>query len=243
MSATASASPPTRYLPRFDRVERVVHWCNATLFLTLVFTGASLYVSQLSTLVGHRHTVKTIHVYAGLLLPIPLLVGLLIPGGRQLRRDLSRINRWTDDDRRWWSRRTRASAQLGKFNPGQKLNAVFVGAAIVLMLTTGSIMRWFEPFPDNIRTGATWVHDWTFIALVVVIVGHIMFALGDVDSLRSIVFGSVRESWARRERPRWWAEMISESGESRSAGGDVETGGDERIGEATVGTGEMPVGD
>ena len=241
MSATAST--PTRYLPRFDRVERVVHWCNATLFLTLVFTGASLYVSQLSTLVGHRHTVKTIHVYAGLLLPIPLLFGILIPGGRQLRRDLSRINRWTDDDRRWWSRRTRASAQLGKFNPGQKLNAVFVGAAIVLMLTTGSIMRWFEPFPDNIRTGATWVHDWTFIALVVVIVGHIMFALGDVDSLRSIFFGSVRESWARRERPRWWAEMISESAESRSAGGDVETGGDERIGEATVGTGEMPVGD
>jgi formate dehydrogenase subunit gamma len=234
---------PTRSLARFDRVERVVHWCNATLFLVLVFTGASLYLEQLSTLVGHRHAVKTIHVYAGLLLPIPLVLGLVIPAGRQLRRDLSRFNRWTDDDRRWWSRRTRASAQLGKFNPGQKLNAVFVGASIVLMLATGSIMRWFEPFPVNIRQGATFVHDWTFIALVVVIVAHIMFALGDFDSLRAMLFGSVPESWARRERPRWWAEMISASAESRGAGGDVETGGDERIGEAPVGTGEMPVGD
>ena len=29
-------------LPRFDRAERVVHWCNATLFLVLIATGASL---------------------------------------------------------------------------------------------------------------------------------------------------------------------------------------------------------
>jgi formate dehydrogenase subunit gamma len=243
MSSSASTSPP-RFLARFDRVERVVHWTNATLFLILVFTGASLYVEQLSTLVGHRHTVRTVHVYAGLLLPIPLLLGLVIPAGRQLRHDLSRINRWTDDDRRWWSRRRRAQVQLGKFNPGQKLNAVFVGASIVLMLATGSIMRWFDPFPDSIRTGATFVHDSIFIALVVVIVAHIMFAFSDFDSLRSMIRGGVPEPWARRERPRWWAEMIATRGDSGGdARRDVETGGDEGIGEPRVGAGEMPVGD
>jgi formate dehydrogenase subunit gamma len=227
-----------QHFPRFDRVERVVHWCNATLFLVLLFTGASLYFGPLSTIVAHRHLVKTVHVYSGLLLPLPLLVGVLLPRGRLLRQDISRINRWTADDRRWWSRRRRADVQLGKFNPGQKLNAIFVGAAIVLMLGTGSIMRWFEPFPDNIRTGATFVHDWTFVTLFVVIVGHIMFAFGDPDSLRSMVRGRVPEHWARRERPRWWAEMVS-----ARAGGDVETGGDEGLGEAGVGAGEVPVGD
>jgi formate dehydrogenase subunit gamma len=233
--------------PRFDRLERVVHWCNATLFLVLLLTGASLYAGPLSTIVAHRHAVKTIHVYAGLLLPLPLLLGLLLPAGRQLRRDVARFNRWTADDRRWWSRRTRARAQLGKFNPGQKLNAVFVGASIVLMLMTGSIMRWFEPFPNSIRTGATFVHDWVFIALIFVIVGHIMFAFADFDSLRSMVRGWVPEQWARRERPRWWAEVVAaraESGEgSGGAAGDVEAGRDERIGKARVGAGEMPVGD
>jgi len=80
-----------------------------------------------------------------------------------------------------------------------------------------------------------------------VIVAHIMFALGDFDSLRSMVVGTVPEKWARRERPRWWAEMISASVENASADGDargdVEAGGDEGIGEPRVGTGEMPVGD
>ena len=80
-TTSAPEATPTRYLPRFDRVERVVHWTNATLFLILVLTGASLYVEQLATFVGHRHTVKTIHVYAGLLLPIPLLLGLVVPAG------------------------------------------------------------------------------------------------------------------------------------------------------------------
>ena len=244
-----------RRFPRFDRLERVVHWCNATLFLILLGTGASLYFAPLSTVVAHRHAVKTIHVYSGLLLPIPLVLGLLLPSGRQLRRDLSRINRWTVDDRRWWRRGNRASVQLGKFNPGQKLNAIFVGAAIVLMLGTGSIMRWFEPFPNSIRTGATFVHDWVFIALFVTIVGHVMFALSDFDSLRSMVRGWVPEQWARREHPRWWAEVVAartdsggSGGEvagtgSATPGGDVEASGDERLGEARVRAGEMPVGD
>ena len=209
-------------------------------------TGASLYFAPLSTFVAHRHTVKTIHVYAGSAAAGPAAARAAVPGGRQLRRDLSRINRWTADDRRWWSRRSRAKVQLGKFNPGQKLNAVFVGAAIVLMLATGSIMRWFEPFPDSIRTGATFVHDWTFIALVVVIVGHIMFALSDFDSLRSMVRGWVPEQWARRGA----AALVGRGGRGAApaesgtdAGGDVEAGGDERIGEPRVGAGEMPVGD
>ncbi len=242
-------SAPARHFPRFDRVERVVHWTNATLFLVLLGTGASLYFAPLSTIVAHRHTVKTIHVYSGLLLPVPLLIGLFLPSGRQLRRDVSRINRWTVDDRRWWSRRKRATVQLGKFNPGQKLNAIFVGAAIVLMLGTGSIMRWFKPFPDSWRTGATFVHDWTFITLLVVIAGHIMFAVSDGDSLRSMVRGWVPEQWARRERPRWYAEVMAaragegEAPESGDAGGDVEARRDQGLGEASVGTGEMPVGD
>ena len=244
-SATVDKNTIMKRIPRFDRVERVVHWCNATLFLVLLATGASLYAGPLSTIVAHRHAVKTIHVYAGLLLPLPLVLGILLPRGRQLRADISRFNRWTADDRKWWSRSARPSAQLGKFNPGQKLNAVFIGASIVAMLATGSIMRWFGPFPDNIRTGATFVHDWTFIVLIFVIVGHIMFALADMDSLRSMIVGWVPEQWARHERPRWWAEEITAraASESGPATGDVEARGEERGGEPRVRTGEMPVGD
>ena len=69
---------------RFDRTERVVHWCNATLFLILLATGFSLYAGPLSELVGRRRLVKDIHVYAGLALPIPILLGIALRSGRQL---------------------------------------------------------------------------------------------------------------------------------------------------------------
>ena len=53
---------------------------------------------------------------------------------------------------------------MGKFNAGQKLNAIFVAGCIPVMLATGGIMRWFDPFPLAWRTGATFVHDWTTLA-------------------------------------------------------------------------------
>ena len=37
-------------------------------------------------------------------------------------------------------------------------------------------MRWFEPFSDSWRTGATFVHDWFAIVLFFAIAGHILFA-------------------------------------------------------------------
>ena len=123
-------------------------------------TGAVLYVGQLSVLVGRRELMRTIHVYAGLALPIPLLIGVLGHHGTALRLDLGRLNRWSRGDTRWFRRRKRDSVRLGKFNPGQKLNAVFLAAAGLVMLGTGSIMKWFEPVPQRTRTGATFVHDW-----------------------------------------------------------------------------------
>ena len=41
-----------RPLLRFDRVERTLHWVNATLFGILMLTGAALYAGPISTLVG-----------------------------------------------------------------------------------------------------------------------------------------------------------------------------------------------
>src|SRR3954447_17997247 len=172
-------SMTTNTIVRFDRTERVVHWSNATLFITLMLTGAVLYVGQLSVLVGRRELIERIHVLAGLALPAPVLVGLVLRSGRALRDDVRTLSRWIPDDRRWWHRRTRDRAQLGKFNPGQKLNATFVAAAIVVMLASGSIMYWFRFFTNDVRTGATFVHDWFAFGVWLAVVGHIGFALSD----------------------------------------------------------------
>src|SRR5215471_16604339 len=101
-------------LLRFDRVERTVHWVNATLFGTLMLTGAALYAGPISTLVGNRELVRFVHVWSGLLLPVPLLLGVLGHHGKRLRTDLGRLNRWSRDDRRWFRRRHRREVALGK---------------------------------------------------------------------------------------------------------------------------------
>ena len=103
--------------------------------------------------------------------------------------------------------RSARASQLGKFNPGQKLNATFVAASIVVMLATGSIMHWFEPFSDDWRTGATFVHDWFALGIGLSAAGHIAFALADPDALRGMVRGWVPRAWAQAKRPRWYAEV------------------------------------
>ena len=209
-------------LPRFDRVERYAHWCTATLMLLLLFTGFSMYAGPLSQLIGRRLLMRTIHLYTGLLLPVPVLVAISLRAGSQLRAELGRLNRWTRDDRMWWSRRRRGGAQLGKFNPGQKLNATFIGAAIFVMLMSGSILEWYSPFSDSWRQGATFVHDWFAIGLLFAIIGHIVLAFRDPDALEAMKHGSVNASWAEQHRPRWYAEIVdSDGGRSHDAIGDV----------------------
>ena len=169
-AARRNRPKPEPPLLRFDRVERTVHWVNATLFGILMLTGAALYAGPISTLVGNREVVRTLHVYSGLLLPVPLLLAVLSRRrGARLRTDLGRLNRWSRDDARWFRRSQRPQVALGKFNPGQKLNASFIAGAAVVMLGTGSIMKWFDLFPLDWRTGATFVHDW--FALLVWIAG------------------------------------------------------------------------
>ena len=190
MAATTTRRVDTAALPleRFDRVERAVHWTNATLILAMLVTGSFLYFGPLSAIVGRRETIKTIHVYCGLAFPIPLLLGLLL--GRRFRADARRLNRFDAEDWKWLrSRGTRG--RVAKFNAGQKLNAAFVAGAIPVMLATGSIMRWFKPFPLSWRTGATFVHDWVFLALLVVVIGHIGKALADPTALKGMISGRV----------------------------------------------------
>lgn len=204
-------------LLRFDGVERAVHWANAALFGVLVATGAALYFTPLTSFIGRRVLVERVHVYAGLALPVPLLLALSGSWGRGLRRDLARLNRWSRDDRRWLRavlaggarRRRGRPARVGKFNPGQKLNAAFTAGGGLVMLGTGCLLRWYRPFPLSWRSGATLVHNSLAAGFVVVIAGHVLLALSDSDALGSMLTGRVDRRWAGAHAPVWLEEAAS----------------------------------
>jgi len=201
---------PPPELDRFDAVERVLHWVNAALFASLMFTAAALYIGPLSVAVGRRDLVRQVHVLSGVALPLPFLLALIGPWRRRLRADIRLLNHWDDEDRSWLRPARRAGRALrpGKFHPGQKLNAAFTAGAIVVMLATGSIMKWFRFFPGDWRTGATFVHDWLAIAIFVMVTGHVLRATSDRQALRGMVGGRVPATWAGSHHGKWYDEVM-----------------------------------
>jgi formate dehydrogenase subunit gamma len=191
---------------RFDRVQRSAHWANALLFGILMATALPLYFGSLADIVGRRHLIAQIHLWAGIALPIPMVVSLIGPWGARMRRDARRINRWSREEIRWLRSLGRTSTELDKFNPGQKLNAIFTAGVIVVMLATGSMLQWFRFFPVTWRTGATFVHDVFAFAIFFVVFGHLAFALTHPQSMRSMIKGWVTENWAARHAAAWLKE-------------------------------------
>jgi len=224
MSAPAAGVALERpSLLRFDRVERAAHWVTALMFLVLIFTGAALYFTFLVELVGRRRLLERVHVDVGLALPLPLVVSLAGSWGKGLRSDLKRLNRWTLDDRRWFRRALRreptSDLVLGKFNPGQKLNAAFVGGVLLVMLMTGSVMHWEYYWPLSWRTGATVVHETLAFVFMAVVAGHIGMALAHPGALRAMFTGRVSRPWAQRHAPAWLAEVDETESLSHDQGG------------------------
>jgi formate dehydrogenase subunit gamma len=198
-------SPDTHaQLERFDRVERAAHWLNACVVLFLVATGAILYVPSLSAAVGQRLTVENSHVYVGLAVFLPVLIGVAGPWGARFRGDLREMRDLDSDEVAWLRTLGRQGrAAIGKFNPGQKLNTYAVSAMVVVLFVTGIVIRWANFLPVGFRTGATFIHDVFAILLSAVVLGHIAFALAHPASLKAMVTGRVPRSWASRHAPAW----------------------------------------
>lgn len=212
MDATTTRS---ERLPRFSVGERWVHWCVAALLVSCLLTAAALSLAPVSELIGRRAFVARVHVWSGLLLPVPILLGLL---SRAFRADARILARFQNYDHGWLTSPRRRDMAVGKFNPGQKLNASFLMGAVLVMLGTGFVMWQNQMWPLSWRTGATFVHDWLAFALALVVVGHVWMALRHPAALRAIVRGDIDLAYAEAEHRLWVDELrpASEEDESRS---------------------------
>jgi formate dehydrogenase subunit gamma len=186
--------------------------------LICLVTAAVLYLSPLAELVGRRRLVVTVHEWAGLALPVPVLAGL---ASRALRRDLGLLNRFAQHDWRWLRETLRRTPDeqrpAGKFNAGQKLYASFTAGAALVMLGTG-LLLWFPYLVSVVwRTGATFVHDWFALAIAAAVIGHIWMAARDPQARCGMRTGYVTRGWARRHHPQWDPADDQESqGEGRA---------------------------
>ena len=54
------------YVPRFSRLERLLHWVNALGFFFLLATGLILYLPSLSVAFGQRTLWQDVHFWSGI---------------------------------------------------------------------------------------------------------------------------------------------------------------------------------
>jgi formate dehydrogenase subunit gamma len=186
----------TRWVRRFSRTERTLHWVNAAFFLTLLGTGLVLWLPSLSVAVGRRPLVKDIHLWSGLAWVGALVAVALLGDRRGLLRTARELERLDD----------------GRLNPGQKVNAVLNAAFTVLFFASG-LLLWFGERDTRFRFASTVVlHDAVTLGALALLVGHLYYAVinpATRHSLRGMTRGTVDERWARRHHGRWKPPPVS----------------------------------
>ena len=199
--------PPPDTVVRFTPVERFAHRSTASLAVLLLISGLTLYLPSLSLLVGRRPLVEGVHVVAGLLLPLPVLIALATPS---FRADLGALNRFSPHDWTWLRRPERRRSPrypVGKFNAGQKLAAAAFGAGGVVLLGTGLMLLLPTQLglSDPLRQGATIVHDTVTLALLALLIGHARLAYRHPEARRAMRTGLMDAEYAEQNHADWAA--------------------------------------
>lgn len=192
-----------RYVRRFSRTERALHWVHASAFLVLLGSGLVLYLPSLATEIGRRPLVKDVHLFTALAWAIALLAVVALGDRRGLRATTRELDVFDAHDRRWLLGR---HVRQGRFNAGQKLNAALTAAFAVLLAVSG-VLLWLGERDTRFRLDSTIVlHDVVAYLSVALLAGHLYLAVihpSTRHALRGMTVGTVREDWAREHHAKW----------------------------------------
>jgi formate dehydrogenase subunit gamma len=204
---------------RFTRSELAVHWLLALSVLSMIATGLALGINIAHSAVFPVH-VGSVFVLAG------GLVAVAAAGDRRALGDSARDLRTLDgDDRRWLAWAPRAALQrggdpppVGRFNAGQKANAILVTVLLVVVTASGLYLwaRIHGLVSNSNLDGA--VHNVAAGAIIVLVCGHLYMAVlnpGTRRALGGIVTGRVDAEWAAEHHPAWQPEGSPPDGVSR----------------------------
>ena len=195
------------YVPRFSRLERLLHWLNALGFFYLLATGLILYLPSLSMLVSRRQTIQSIHFWGGVGW-LAALATVIILGAHRLLATARELESFDHDDLSWLRRRR---APQGRFNAGQKINAALTAAFTILFGVSG-LLLWFGEQDTRYRFASTVIlHDGLMYISLLLLAGHLYLALihpATRHSLRGMTLGDVRVEWAARHHSKWQPEGV-----------------------------------
>lgn len=203
-------------IPRFNRTERAVHWVQAISFLALLISGFVLGLPQFESAIGHRALLREIHLSSAFFFFFgPAIVGLA-GDRRALARDISDVDTWDPDDLRWLIPFPIlrlfgiATPPQGRFNAGQKANALFVAWSTVTFTATGLLMWQNRRFPTDVVQQANTIHTALAYFALAAFLGHIFLATlypATRHSFHAITQGWVERGWAEHHHAKWVSSL------------------------------------
>jgi len=225
MESSTSITALSDMVRRFEVPTRLAHWLLAAPFLLLLLTGLTNFEPGLkATQVGGVRVYAWLHVVIGFAALGAAVLAALQLARRSARRDLGALADVSVDDYLWLQHEAITLAggrstgpAVGKFNAGQKVNALVSAVATVALLGTGLILG--INYTSKTVFAASFVEQvfpWhTAIALlfIPVLLGHLYLAMlnpSTRESLRGITRGVVRREWARHHHPAWLASLEAE---------------------------------
>jgi formate dehydrogenase subunit gamma len=221
-SAVATARP--RYVERFTVTERLLHWVHASAFFVLLGSGLVLYLPSLSTAVARRPLIKDIHFWTGISWAGAILLLSVLGDRRALAGTIREIDLFDRDDRRFLG--GDVHAPQGRFNAGQKVNAILTAGFAVLFFVSGMLL-WYGEQDTRFRlAGTVFLHDTLMYVSVAIVAGHLYLSLlhpTTRHALRGMTLGSVRADWARKHHPKWQGGSLAETTAGRRPGSRDQT--------------------
>jgi formate dehydrogenase subunit gamma len=196
------------YVRRFTLTERLLHWVHASAFFVLLGSGLVLYLPSLSTAVGRRPLVKDVHFWTGISWAGAILFIVALGNRRALLRTARELDVFDRDDRRFLA--GNVHAPQGRFNAGQKINAILTAAFAVLFFASG-LLLWYGERDTRFRLpGTTYLHDTLMYVSVAIVIGHLYLSLvhpATRHALRGMTRGYVRIDWAKAHHAKWAREL------------------------------------
>jgi formate dehydrogenase subunit gamma len=202
----------SKYIERFSTSERVLHWVVTASFFTLLLSGIGLYSRLFNgyfTLFGGGRNAILVHKIGGIVFFLSSLYMFL-----NHKKDVSTFDA---DDKEWidqrggYLSRDASHFNIGKYNPGQKLFAIFIAAATLLLGITGAFIWMPALFPRWLVQLSLLTHGTLFVGSVMFVVVHVYLAtIGNPGTVEAMLYGNVRRVWAKKHHPKWYREVGGE---------------------------------
>ena len=199
----------TKYVHRFNAVQRVLHWTAAGSFFVLLLSGLGLFAHAFFNyfdFFGGPVRGILFHKWAGVIFfssSVLLFLG-----------NVREVCRFDKDDRRWFAAlggyfsRKKPELPQGKYNAGQKLFGIFSILAALVMGATG-LMIWNPIAYDRSLTQFSFMlHGLFFILFMMAAIVHIYLgSIGNPGTLEGMLWGRVKTIWAKKHAIKWYKEV------------------------------------